>query len=37
MEVLWDSDVEEVVGDALSAASRRSAELAEEAAKDAEQ
>ncbi|WP_081927232.1 pyrroline-5-carboxylate reductase [Halobellus rufus] len=31
MEVLWDSDVEERVGDALSAASRRSAELAEEA------
>ena len=33
MEVLWDSDVEERVGDALSAASRRSAELAEEAEK----
>ncbi|WP_144905498.1 pyrroline-5-carboxylate reductase [Halobellus captivus] len=33
MEVLWDSDVEDVVGDALSAAARRSAELAEEAEK----
>ncbi|MGQ4556093.1 pyrroline-5-carboxylate reductase [Halobellus sp. GM3] len=31
MEVLWDSDVEDVVGDALSAASRRSAELATDA------
>ncbi|RLM53989.1 pyrroline-5-carboxylate reductase [Halobellus sp. Atlit-31R] len=36
MNVLWDSDVEDVVGDALSAARRRSAELAEEAEKDAE-
>ena len=33
MEVLWDSDVEREVGDALSAARRRSAELAEEAEK----
>ncbi|MFB6252003.1 MAG: pyrroline-5-carboxylate reductase [Halobellus sp.] len=31
MEVLWDSDVDAVVGDALSAARERSAELAEEA------
>jgi len=33
MDVLWDSDVEREVGDALSAARRRSAELAEEAEK----
>ena len=33
MEILWDSDVDAVVGDALSAARERSAELAEEAEK----
>ncbi|MFB6308828.1 MAG: pyrroline-5-carboxylate reductase [Haloarculaceae archaeon] len=31
MDVLWNSDVEEVVGDALTAARRRSEELAEDA------
>ncbi|MFB6092125.1 MAG: pyrroline-5-carboxylate reductase [Haloquadratum sp.] len=36
MEVLWDSDVETVVGDALSAAHRRSAELAADAETAAE-